>query len=41
MLYFYPKSFTTDNKISKNDIQKLNDEGWETKDSKKWSILID
>jgi hypothetical protein len=34
-------SFTTDNKISKNDIQKLNDEGWETKDNKKWSVLID
>ena len=34
-------SFTNDNKISKNDIKKLIDEGWETKDNIKWYILID
>jgi hypothetical protein len=34
-------SFTFDNKISKNDIEKLKNEGWDTKDNKKWSVLID
>ncbi len=34
-------SFNFDNKISKNDIEKLKNKGWDTKDNKKWSILID
>ena len=34
-------SFTIDKKLSKDEINKIKNEGWSTKDNNKWTILID